>query len=143
MDINVNNIVSGLTKNADKIGTLAGVLMPLSDYGIMENINLAIEKHDLEGALAWVTDLNNYTQWPAGKKVLDLAIKAYIAGYVIDEFNIPVAKRFGKPLKKFAVGSAMGLPVAMFIMGLGREAQNRNPSGGNSSGNSPSWRYTS
>lgn len=122
--MNLNDITGKLTKNANKIGIAYGALAPLhqSRAGIMNNIKMAIKNHDFEGAITWLTDLGNYTEWAPGKKVLDLAIKAGLAGYVIDEFNIPFVKKFGKPLQKAAWGMLVGLPIAMFIIGLGSPA---------------------
>lgn len=122
--VNISGMFSGITKNANKLGTAYGALSVLDKTrgGILDNVQRAIQNRDFSGGIAWLTDINNYTTWGPGKEALDLAIKVGLAGYIADELNIPMVKKFAKPLQKFAWGVAIGLPIAIFILGLGSPA---------------------
>ena len=121
--MNFNNILGKIESNADKLGILAGIFAPLEGRGgTIDNIMRAIEQHDFQGAIAWLTDLHAYTSVEPEAGMFKAAITLMIAALGLEAVAPPALARYAQPMQKAGFGILIGLPIARFIGGLGRSA---------------------
>jgi len=98
--MNVNSMVSKITKNIDKIGIAAGALSFGLDK-LLANIQALPTKGHIPD-IGWA--IEEFFRGEAGQKTKD-GIMLYIGGYAVEALGFP---KIGKPLTKFAEGYVKG-----------------------------------
>lgn len=124
-----NNFLSKIESNADKIAAIAGFLFYDQNgvLNVLDSINNALAGNihlpDLKAAF------ESFQR--TGK--LGTVLTTFIAGYAIDELDLPMIGRFGKPLQKAAIGYGLGSAALLLLT-----SSTHSPAIGASLGNSGS-----
>lgn len=147
--MNLNNLTSKITKNADKLGMLVGA------YGYLQESGAGAGLNAFENAERLIQDLISQPHFPdLNNLVRDLtvgntfktAVKAALIGYVLKEINLhPQLTKIGKALTNGGIGAAKGAAIVTTIAYSSTFHSPRirdTGNGGHSSGgNSETWRY--
>lgn len=145
MDLDLGNITSKIERDIDKVATLGGALIQFSALAKQTGQTLLKTIEDeMQGALEHLdigTGLERGVDWailgkaPREKKVRDLAIKAYLGGYLIKELGL--SSRYGNLLMRAGVGVGVGNFLAVIVMNMGSPPNSL----GSYQGGSPSYGY--
>ena len=103
----LNNMTGKLTKNADKLGTLAGVLS--ADVGISGVIDEIMQIVQGKGHLP---DIGRAIEAYIAKPQVKSTFLLWLVGYGLKEFGYG---KYGAPVKKFSEGMLKGLGIAHLL----------------------------
>lgn len=102
--VNIGNLASSLTKNADKIGGLLGFVTgnPQGFAGLESIIENVIQGN------IHAPDLKAAFQFLAQEPFVKTGIITAVIGYLLKESGIQGISKFGVPLQKFGTSYAIG-----------------------------------
>jgi len=102
--VNLDNILGGVTKNADKLGGLLGFLTG-SPRGFADITSIV--DNIIQGNIH-APDIGEVFHFLASEPFVKTGIMTWIAGYIISELKLPIVGKFGTPLQKFGMAYAAG-----------------------------------
>ena len=109
--VNVKGFTSKITQNADKIGVLLGVTVGtgggINDLmGVIDQIMQGnIHPPDLAAMLGNIQ----------AQGYVKTGIMAAVGGMILQELNLPMISKYGKPLQNFGIGYAAGSTLIQLL----------------------------
>lgn len=146
MKLNINSIVSKISKNADMLGSLYGYLAPMAAINTADPWGAIFHEHEQLLTGFRIPDAATLrASFEHSKPILKTAIMAYIAGEVGSGFGGDIGK-YSNLAKKIGMGMTKGVVASIIVMALGGSGIHKKynlPNGGghSSGGNSPTWKY--
>lgn len=120
--MNLSGITGNLTRNADKIGLIAGFVGQLNGVdGVFEVISQATKGN------VHLPDIGTMLGGMSQSGHFKTGITAAIAGYVIDEFAPNGFKKYGKVLSDAGIGYVEGTLAAYVVYSMTHGNQGSNP----------------